>query len=153
MRHVTNAELRSGAASPGARSGKIRLVNETTEQLVSSPEQSEARAMLSGDVETLSRLWAEQLIVNNPANMVVSCVQVLELVEAKRIAYVSFQRATEAISVVGDTAITMGHEVVVPAPGTPFAGESLTRRYTNIWMRMDNAWKLVGRQATVVSTT
>lgn len=45
----------------------------------------------------------------------------------------------------------MGHELVSPEGVTDNAGKSLTRRYTNIWMKRDNQWKLVGRQATIVT--
>jgi ketosteroid isomerase-like protein len=131
----------------------MSVVSPTAEKLVRSLEQSEASAMLKGDVDALSQYWADEFIVNNPANMVVTRVQVLDLVRAKRIAYVRFDRATEALSVLGDTAIAMGQEVVVPAPGAPFAGQTVTRRYTNIWLRTNDVWRLVGRQATVVSAT
>ena len=45
----------------------------------------------------------------------------------------------------------MGKEVLVPQGSSQNAGKTITRRFTNIWMKEKDAWKLVARQATIVS--
>jgi hypothetical protein len=114
-------------------------------------EQLEAKAVLTGDTLTLfKQIWAPEFIVNNPANMVVTKQQVTALIRTGKLDYESFERIIERISVIGNTAIVMGREEIKAEGGTDHTGKRVIRRYTNIWMKRDNAWKLVGRQATIV---
>jgi hypothetical protein len=114
-------------------------------------EQAELHAVLKGDTVTLfQQLWAPEFIVNNPANIVVTRRQVAELIRAGKIDYERFERVVECVSIIDNTAIVMGHELVSPEGATDNAGKSLTRRYTNIWMKRGKLWKLVARQATIV---
>ena len=64
--------------------------------------------------------------------------------------YASFVRNIESIQVHGDTAIAMGNEVVVPSGTSPGAGATIRRRYTDIWMNRDGAWRLIARHANVI---
>lgn len=113
-------------------------------------DQREAEAMAAGDADALQLLWHDDLVVNNPFNVVVTGSQVLERVRGGQLAYRHFERIQEATRVHGDTAVTMGHEVVQPADGTPLAGETVTRRYTHVWLWCGDRWRLVGRHASVV---
>jgi ketosteroid isomerase-like protein len=102
-----------------------------------------AAAVLSGDVKEMDKYWTEDFIVNNPFN---------EIDQANRVrnatmTYQSFQRICEAVQVHGNTAILMGREIVVPKGTSPGAGKTITRRYTNIWMKRDGSWRLVARHA------
>jgi len=56
----------------------------------------------------------------------------------------------EAVLVHGDTVILMGQETVKPKGKAPFAGQTLRRRFTNIWMKRDGRWQLTARQATII---
>jgi hypothetical protein len=115
-------------------------------------EQLEARAVVKGDTSTLFQtIWAPEFLVNNPANLVVTRQQVLTLIRSGKLDYESFERIIERVSIIGNTGIVMGREVVKPKGVTDHAGKNVIRRYTNIWMRRDNSWKLVGRQATISS--
>lgn len=118
-----------------------------TEAEVEELDRDEAAAMLAGDAERLGRIWDDGFIVNNPFNVVVSRSQVLDMVRARQIAYSSFERTAEAIRLVGDTAITMGQEVVIPnGEGAP-----VTRRYTHVWIHSNDQWRLAARQASIAS--
>jgi hypothetical protein len=44
----------------------------------------------------------------------------------------------------------MGEETVTPKGKAPFAGQTVRRRITNIWMKRDGQWKLTARQATII---
>ena len=128
------------------------LAQTNAEAEIRKLEQAERQAVLKGDTTTLfQQLWAPEFIVNNPGNIVVTRQQVAELIRTGKISYERFERVIERVSIINNTAIVMGHELVSPEGVTDNAGKSLTRRYTNIWMKRDNQWKLVGRQATIVT--
>lgn len=114
-------------------------------------EGEEHQAMLRADAPRLQEIWAPNFMVNAPFNRVtMGSQEVVDLVEAGAIAYASFERDVESVLVEGDLAVTMGSETVVPTGGHPEAGETLRRRYTNVWMRQEGTWRLVARHANVV---
>ncbi len=122
------------------------------EQEIRNLEQRETQAVLKGDTVTLfGKLWAPELIVNNPANVVITRPDVAALIKAGKINYESFERIIEKISIIGNTAIVMGREEIKPQGVTDNTGKKVTRRFTNIWMKRKDNWKLVGRQATIAS--
>ena len=108
--------------------------------------------MLAGDVERLEQLWDDGFIVNTTSNVIVAKPDVLRLVQAGRI-YRSLDRTTEIVRVIGETAVVMGQEVVVPSSGTPGGGETITRRYTHVWVQHKDQWRLAARHASVVTDT
>ncbi|MBA3648590.1 MAG: nuclear transport factor 2 family protein [Chitinophagales bacterium] len=57
----------------------------------------------------------------------------------------------EKISFVQNIAIVMGHDIVKPKAGMENAGKTVTRRYTDIWMKDGDGWRLTARQATIIS--
>jgi ketosteroid isomerase-like protein len=113
-------------------------------------EAAEAAAMLAGDATALGDLWDDGFVVSNPANRVVSRAEVLDRVAARQIAYSSFARTPEAVRLLGDTVVVLGEEVVVPTASAPHAGQRVTRRYTHVWHRSRDRWRLAARQATIV---
>jgi ketosteroid isomerase-like protein len=115
-------------------------------------EQQEAQAVLKGDTTTLfAKLWASEFLVNNPANVVVTKRDVANLIRSGKIDYEAFERIIEKISIVGNTAIVMGREEIKPQGVTDNAGKQVVRRYTNVWMKRNGIWKLIGRQATIAT--
>lgn len=103
--------------------------------------------MLRGDIDSLGTLWDDEFIVTNPFNVVVGRTQVLQMVHEGRIAYATFERTVEAIRVSGVVGITMGQEVVVPQRET----QPVTRRYTHVWLRDNESWRLAARHASLVT--
>jgi len=85
-------------------------------------------------------------MVNAPLNAVFIGGQV-ELVIAGIISYTSFIRTVEQVLVLKDVVITMGSETVVPSGVDPMAGQTIMRRYSNIWMKEKGNWTLVARHA------
>lgn len=105
-----------------------------------------AAAVLSGDLREMDKYWTEDFMVTNPFN---------EIDRANRIrngsvTYASFQRICQAVQIHGTTAILMGKEIVVPKGKSPDAGKTINRRYTNIWMKVNDRWRLVARHASVI---
>jgi ketosteroid isomerase-like protein len=115
-------------------------------------DRAEAAAVLAGDGPALEKVWAEDFIVNAPNNQVTKGrKETLQRVKDGLLDYESFDRKVEAVAIHGDTAIVMGEETVKPKGKAPFAGQTVRRRFTNIWMKRDGRWQLTARQATIIS--
>lgn len=113
---------------------------------VRAMEQQEVQALLQKDTVTLKKIWAPDFMVNSPFNMVFMGGQV-GLVSAGIISYSSFIRNIEEVMVLKDVVITMGSETVIPSGLDPMAGQTIQRRYTNIWVKEKGDWILVARHA------
>jgi hypothetical protein len=108
-------------------------------------------AVLQGDTTTFFELFAPEAVVNNPANHVATLEMVKKFTRAFEISYSSYDVITEKIVIVENVAISMGKEVVVPKDNANHVGKTVTRRFTDIWMKRNGSWKLIGRQATEVA--
>jgi ketosteroid isomerase-like protein len=90
--------------------------------------------------------------VNAPNNQILKGKRdAIKLVKDGILDYAPFERTVEAVLTHGDTVIIMGEEKVKPKGKAPFAGQTLHRRITNIWMKRDGHWQLTARQATIIS--
>ena len=121
------------------------------EALIRRLEDAERVAILNGDTTGLYQLMSFNIVVQNPENAVVGFRQILDRVATGKINYASFERLIEKVTFLNDACIVMGKEVLVPKGSTTNAGKTITRRFTNIWMKEKKAWKLTVRQATIVS--
>jgi uncharacterized protein (TIGR02246 family) len=115
-------------------------------------ERRMERAGASSDFEAMAAVFAPDLMVNSPINMVVTRDNVLARMRGAQIAYEStFSRTIEFAGVRGDSVVVMGEEVVRPVGNAPAAGKTVHRRFTDIWRTYDGAWRLAIRQATIIS--
>jgi ketosteroid isomerase-like protein len=122
------------------REGEIRKI-----------DLAEADAILRNDAAAAAAFYADDLVVNNPRYTVTNGKQaLLALIKTGNIHYSSFVREIEAITFQGETAIVMGKESVKPAGNAPGAGQTILRRYTNIWMKRNNKWLLTARHANII---
>ncbi len=111
-------------------------------------EEKECQAMLNGDAAVLQQVWAEDFMVNAPFNRVtLSSQEVIDLVKKGVIRYSSLTRTIERVMVKQGIAISMGSEAAVPAGDMPEEGQTINRRYTNIWMAQNGGWRLTARHA------
>lgn len=125
--------------------------NHELEQEIRKLELAEAEAVLRSDLATLETLWSEDFTVNAPSNQIGKGKQaIVGLVRAGIIKYSSFVREIESVLVHGDTVIVMGLETVKPIGSAPGAGQTLRRRFTNIWMKRKGQWRLTARHANVI---
>jgi len=123
--------------------------NENIEAEIKNLEQAEVKALQDKDTNTIKKIWDKDYIVNNPENKIVLAKpNPLDRPVIQK-TKVSFTREVEKVLVNGDIAISMGNETVVPADGST-QGQTIKRRYTNIWMKKDGAWKLVARHANII---
>ncbi len=121
--------------------------DKTIETEIKNLEQNEVQAVLNKDTITLKKLWDKDYVVNNPENKIV--LAKLNSVDRPVLQKqrTSFTREVEKIIINGDIAISMGKETVVSIEDASKSGQTIERRYTNIWMKKDGSWKLVARHA------
>ena len=121
------------------------------EQTIRSFEDQERTAVLNEDIAALERLWAEQLIVNNPQNEISADRNaVLDRVRRGLIRYAKFERQIEAIRFSDDIAIVMGAETVERKSDGGGSVLPIHRRFTNIWKKTGTSWQMIARQASVI---
>ena len=113
---------------------------------VRAMEIVEVQALLQKDIPTLQQIWSPGFMVNSPLNIVFIGGQV-DLVLAGIISYTSFIRTVEHVMVLKDVVITMGSETVIPSGPDPMAGQTVQRRFTNIWVKEKGNWIMVARHA------
>jgi hypothetical protein len=113
-------------------------------------EQIEVKAILARDTATLEKLWDKNYVVNNPDNKIVLAnADPVDRPVLKK-PRSSFTREVEQITIRDNIVISMGSETVVPAGDLPKSGQTVKRRYTNIWMKVGDNWKLIARHANEV---
>src|SRR5689334_7485752 len=116
-------------------------------------DQAEADAILRNDAAAAEAFYADDIVVNNPRYTVtIGKKALMALIKTGNIHYSSFVREIEKITFQGETAIVMGKETVKPDGNAPGAGQTIQRRYTNIWMKSDNKWLLIARHANIICT-
>ncbi len=120
------------------------------EQAVRAADTAAVTAVLKRDIPAMEKLWAEQFMVNSPNNAVTpNRAAVIEFVKRGMINYSSYEQQIESIRIYGDTAVVMGSETVRPISG-PAAGQTVQRRFTNVWRKEGGTWRGIARHASVV---
>ena len=123
---------------------------EVVEKKIRELEDQTIKAILSGDTNTLKKLWSPEFSVNTPRNdLAENRDAVLAIQKRGLIDYVSFNRVIEKIKIHERMAITMGQETFVPRTG-PDAGKEIKRRFLNVWMKEGAEWKHIARQASII---
>ena len=134
------------ALAPGLAAAQGAKQKAAIEQEVRRLDLAHADAVLRGDLAAMDKLWTKDFRVNNPFNE----VDKADRIRTGAVTYASFAREAETVLVHGDTVIVMGRETVVPKGESPGAGQTINRRYTNIWMKREGRWQLVARHASVI---
>jgi catechol 2,3-dioxygenase-like lactoylglutathione lyase family enzyme len=108
-------------------------------------DRAEAAAMVAGACGALATLWSAQLRITPPGGPAVDRSTALDLVEQGILAYRRVDREVEHVLDQGDVLVSIGREDVVPTSGEPSS-----RRYTHVWAREDDTWRLVARHASTL---
>lgn len=124
---------------------------EPQEEAIRKLEQLQARALINNDTTILDEIWGANLIVNTPNNVVLDRQMVLARIKKGNIHYLSYETLIEKISFVDNIAIVMGQETVQPVGQTEYSGKTVKRRYTNIWLKVEDTWQLTAQQSTTVA--
>jgi ketosteroid isomerase-like protein len=109
-------------------------------------EKQEVTAFLTQDYKTLDKLWDKNLIVNSAKNLIEHNAQeVKDLLKAGVIKNAEMERTVEEVSIHENVAISMGSEIV-----KSMQGKVVKRRFTNIWLKTPDGWKLTASQHSII---
>jgi ketosteroid isomerase-like protein len=122
------------------------LFAQNIEAEIKKLEQQEVLAVLQKDTVMLLKLWDKDYVVNAPDNRINFAGKTTLDRPVLTRSRVSFTREVEHVIVRGNTVFSMGSETLAVAEGQPL----VKRRYTNIWMKQNDAWKLMARHANVI---
>jgi hypothetical protein len=129
----------------------VSVAQQDKETEIRKLENMEGDAFVKKDTITLFKLFSPELLVNSPSNRVATLQDIKTLIRSGKIDVVSVEKIIEKIRFVQNIAIVMGHDIVKPQGGMQNAGKTVTRRYTDIWMKDETGWRLTARQATNIS--
>ena len=127
------------------------FAQQSDEAIIKSLEEKEREAILKSDTMQLSNLMSKQIVVQNPENAIVGFRQIMDRIKSGKIDYSAFERRIDNIAFVNSIAIVMGLETLIPQGNTKDAGKTVKRRFTNVWTKEKDGWKLTARQATIIS--
>jgi len=125
----------SSAANPGWR------------HEIADAEREASDAFLNRDLGQLDRLFSDELVVNSPINVVSDKQKILQLLGTGIIGHVFSEIRHELIRRDGDLVVVMGADSV----RNSHAGPTLHRRFTNIWRKEGDRWRLYVRHANVIA--
>ncbi len=117
-------------------------------------DAEQMRIIIEGDAAAQRAFMHPNYIINAPANVVRRKADVVAILERGGAASERFERVIEGVALTGNVGIVAGHETVKPTPtsnlGKTYPGQTLTRRFTNVFLWEDGKWRFLARQATVV---
>lgn len=124
---------------------------ETLEQEIRRLDLAEAEAILKKDFKALDELTSADFTTNSPRNEIVKGKETLkELIRRGVVDYASFTREIEAVLIYEKTVVTMGRETIVMGEKSPQKGQTIKRRYTNVWMKRKGKWLLTAWHANII---
>jgi ketosteroid isomerase-like protein len=126
-------------------------ITPTDEAAVRALEERDRLAVLNQDYQVSQGIWATDLLVNTPTNRIApNADAVLRMKQSGQADYSSFERQIEELRVDGDIAIVMGAETVRPVGKAPLAGQTVQRRFTNVWKKRQGVWRMAARHVSNV---
>lgn len=131
--------------------GQSSKQTHTVEAEIRKLDQAEAEAILKNDADAAAKFYADDITVNNPRNTITKGKQeLLTLIKSGAIHYSSFVREVESFALHGDTAFVLGSETVKPIGNSPGAGQTIRRRFTDVWVKRGGKWLLTVRHANII---
>jgi hypothetical protein len=122
----------------------------TTADQVRTLEKAETVAFLANNYEALNKIWHPEFTVNTPLNRILKTADIQGAMKAGLIKYSLLERNIEEIMVHDNVVITLGNEVTIPIDKAPMAGQKVTRRFTNTWVKERNEWRMFARHASTI---
>lgn len=115
--------------------------------------------MLAGDAESVGELIATRFVASDPSNTIRSRDDLIALVASGRLKYESVDLSIDfAEQVAEDLVVVMGTETTSQS-AVPVAGElkdtalanTLRRRFTDVYRREADGWRLLVKQSTIIA--
>ena len=129
----------------------VSLAQQDKESEIKNLENIEGEAWVKKDSLTLFKLFAPDLVVNSPLNKVVNLEILKMLMRTGKVDISSSEKKIDKVSFIRDMAVVMGSDIVTPQGVMDNAGKTVTRRYTDVWIKGADGWHLTIRQATIIS--
>jgi hypothetical protein len=143
---IVAAMILSAAASPQRH---------PTEASLRAADAEQMRIIVEEDAKAQQQFMHPNYMLNGPANAVKRKPELVAMLERGAIASEKFDRKVEGVQITGDVGIVMGSEIVKPAAnsnlGQLHPGQTLHRRYTNVFLWQGGRWRFLARQASIVS--
>jgi ketosteroid isomerase-like protein len=130
---------------------QISFAQQDKESEIIKLENIEGEAWVKKDSVTLLKLFSPDLLVNSPLNKVVNLAILKMLMRSGKVDISSSEKKIDKVSFIRDMAVVMGSDVVTPQGAMDNAGKKVTRRYTDVWIKDTDGWRLTIRQATIIS--
>ena len=124
--------------------------NEKIEKEIRQIEQKRTTAYMLKDTATILNMYAPDYFVNSPSNRVIALDEFIKRLMSGIISTTDYKNEVEKIIIKGNIVVSMGHESYVGAENNPEAGQTITMRYTNFWIKEKGDWKLFARHANIV---
>jgi ketosteroid isomerase-like protein len=111
--------------------------------------KQEYDAVLRQDITFLDKFFPADFVVTNPFNQFIDKPKVIERIRGNIIKYDSYDRAYDYFKQHGNTMVVVGSETVVPSRDAvrEDAGETVHRRFTEVWVWREGKWQIVARHA------
>lgn len=109
----------------------------------------EHEIVLRQDTVAINKFYPDDFVVTNPSNQFIDKAKVLERVKANIIKYSDYNRIFDYFKVYGNTVLVVGSEVVTAPPDASRsdAGQTIHRRFSEVWVKRDKEWMKVLRHA------
>jgi ketosteroid isomerase-like protein len=119
------------------------------EQAIKLLYDQETDLILRSDVAGMAHFYPDDFVVTNPFNQFIDKAKVLERVRTNIIKYKTYTRQFDYFRKYGDTVVVVGSELVVPTADAnrTDAGQTVHRRFTEVWVRRNGQWQKVVRHA------
>ena len=116
------------------------------EQEIRYLEKHWTQLLDKGDTTSLLNIWSKEYVVNNPNGKIVTPMEIIALMRSGH-KFPSVERIIEKITFNQNIAIVMGKELQQPPNMTTNKDEWIPRRFTNVWIKTKNEWRLAARQS------
>ncbi|MCF2444558.1 nuclear transport factor 2 family protein [Dyadobacter sp. CY345] len=117
------------------------------EEQIRTMEMKENEALRNLDTTTLYGMWSPDLVVNTSENKIQTLADLKTKLSNSQVREIQGERVIEKISITENVAVVMGHEIRKVSPETKVTSIS---RFTNMWLKDADGWKLTARQTTVI---
>lgn len=116
------------------------------EQAILDLEQQWVTALLTGDAETLERMYAEGIVYTHTNAAMDTKASYLAKIRSGDLTYQSLERTDIAVQIFGATALATCRWVAQSVAGG--IQYQIDARYLHVYAQLDGAWKLVAHQST-----
>jgi hypothetical protein len=124
------------------------------ERSLRAADAEQMRIIVAGDAKAQQEFMHPNYIINAPSNVVRRKPELVAMLARGGMASETFERVIEGTAITGSVGIVMGREVVRPTRasnlGRLHPGQTLQRRFTNVFLWENGKWRFLARQASIV---